>query len=104
MEKKYKLSFAILIILIILLIVDVIYRKPTVIHTIPDNHNELVIDSLNKVVKEVSSHVDKYTSIIDSLNKLPIKIKYIYHEKKAIIPSATINTLDSILLSECGLR
>lgn len=103
MEKKYLISFSILIALILVLVTVIIFRKPTVIQTIHDNHNELIIDSLNKVVKEASDSVNKYTLIIDSLNTLPPKIKHIYHEQKSIIPSANLNTLDSIVRNNCGL-
>ncbi len=82
----------------------IILRKPVVITEPKDNSLQLKVDSLNHILDIQSKQVDFYIDIVDSLKTLPPKIKHIYHDQKAIIPNATLNQLDSIVLSNSGLR
>jgi len=61
------------------------------------------IDSLNQLILLDKSKLVEYQHNIDSLKSLPPQIIIKYREKKAVIPTATVSQLDSIIRSNTGL-
>jgi hydroxylamine reductase (hybrid-cluster protein) len=63
-------------------------------------------DSIAKLDSQINSQMKRisgYEKVIDSLNSLPVKIKIKYRDQKAVIPSATVLQLDSIIRTNAGL-
>lgn len=61
------------------------------------------IDSLNQLILSDKAKLSGYQHTIDSLNTLPPQIIIKYREKKAVIPTATVSQLDSIIRANTGL-
>jgi len=62
------------------------------------------IDSLNQLILVNINKSTEYQRTIDSLKSLPPKIIIKYREKKAVIPTATVAQLDSIIRANTGLQ
>lgn len=63
-------------------------------------------DSIAKLDSQINMQVAKlnnYEKTIDSLNSLPPKIKIKYRDQKALIPTATVLQLDSIIRTNANL-
>jgi len=93
------------LLIILGLILFIIFRKPTII-VAPDNKIELIRDSITLLTVRIENEKIKslrYKEIVDSLEGIPPKIKFIYNDQKKFVKSATVKQLDSIVRANAGL-
>lgn len=105
-DTKLFTAFLISMGIILLLLLWIIFRKPTVVVQGTDRE-KILKDSIQLLTKQIDNE-KAYTArskyIADSLMKLPPVITIIYREQKKFTSVATINQLDSIIRVSSGLK
>lgn len=100
--KDYLLLFLTLV--IIVMVLHTVHRRPTPKPVV--TQVQKYKDSIAKLDSQINMQVAKlnnYEKTIDSLNSLPPKIKIKYRDQKALIPTATVLQLDSIIRTNANL-
>ena len=100
--KDFLILFITLVILVFAL--HIIMKRPTPKPVISDVQKYK--DSIAKLDSQINSQMKRitnYEKTIDSLNTLSPKIKIKYRDQKALVPSATVLQLDSIIRTNAGL-
>lgn len=105
-DNKLFIAFLVACAIIFVLLLWIIFRKPTVVEG--DSGREKVLkDSvalLTKQIDDEKAYTARSQHITDSLMKLPPVITIIYREQKKFTSVATINQLDSIIRVSSGLK
>ena len=105
MNQKYTIIATIICTASLFMLAFLLTRKPEIIVDKPTNIDKYqrTIDSLDQIILVNITKLNEYQRNIDSLNSLPPKIIIKYREKKAILPTATVAQLDSIIRANTGL-
>lgn len=105
MNQKYTIIATVICTTSLFILAFLLTRKPEIIVDKPTNIAKFqrTIDSLDQIILANTAKLNDYQRHIDSLNSLPPQIIIKYREKKAVIPTATVSQLDSIIRANTGL-
>jgi hypothetical protein len=90
---------------VLILLIWIIFRKPE-----PDpsiSNSKQTRDSITLLTTQLADQqkiTDHYLGVVDSMKALPPIIKILYREQKNFALIASLNQLDSIVLTSAGLK
>jgi hypothetical protein len=104
-DNKLLMPFLCAMGVILILLLWIIFRKPEPDpSTINSKQTRDSITLLTTQIDEQKSITDYYLEVVDSMKALPPRIKIIYREQKNFTLIASLNQLDSIVLTSAGLK